>query len=208
MTGLAYDTAIKRLRSSAADLLNRQLALAINLHAQVKQAHWNVRGPAFIGLHDLFDGVADGDEAWSDLVAERAGALGAAADLRDDEVSRSWVKGIGRKKLVIAGLATEVCVALSALSAAQAGYEVYAVIDASSDFSPLVQQISTMRLISAGVVVTFWVAVVAELAGNTQVHGRHMAALSKAHVPDYAAEFKRWAAIHPGAPAMRAQLGV
>jgi hypothetical protein len=129
-------------------------------------------------------------------------------NLWDDEVSRRWVLETGRKKLIIAGLATEVCVALPAIAAAQTGYDVYAVIDASADFSPLVQQISTMRLMSAGVVVTTWVAVLAELAANTQVHGRHIAALLKSHVPAYAAEFERWAATDPGAPGIRAQLGV
>jgi starvation-inducible DNA-binding protein len=62
------------------DLLNRHLAAAIDLHAQVKQAHWNVRGPTFIAIHELFDKVADVVEEYSDKIAERAGTLGGTAE--------------------------------------------------------------------------------------------------------------------------------
>jgi len=61
-------------------VLNRHLAAAIDLHAQVKQAHWNVRGPAFIAIHELLDKVAEAIEDYSDTIAERAGALGATAE--------------------------------------------------------------------------------------------------------------------------------
>jgi hypothetical protein len=55
------------------------LAAAIDLHAQVKQAHWNVRGPSFIAIHELFDKVSGEVENYSDLIAERAGGLGGTA---------------------------------------------------------------------------------------------------------------------------------
>lgn len=74
------NTLSQNARSKSAALLNRHLAAAIDLHAQVKQAHWNVRGGKFIGLHELFDGIASSVEDWSDLLAERAGALGSAAE--------------------------------------------------------------------------------------------------------------------------------
>lgn len=70
----------ENVRTNAAALLNRHLAAAIDLHAQVKQANWNVRGRQFIGLHELFDALATEAEDWSDLLAERAGALGAGAE--------------------------------------------------------------------------------------------------------------------------------
>ena len=53
---------------------------AIDLHGQVKQAHWNVRGAQFIALHELFDEISDEVDEWIDSLAERAGALGAAAE--------------------------------------------------------------------------------------------------------------------------------
>jgi len=70
----------ENVRSKAAELLNRHLAAAIDLHAQVKQAHWNVRGPAFIAIHELLDKVADVVEGYSDTIAERAAALGSTAE--------------------------------------------------------------------------------------------------------------------------------
>jgi starvation-inducible DNA-binding protein len=66
-----------RLKSVA--LLNKHLAAAIDLHAQLKQAHWNVRGPSFIAIHELFDKVSVEVEDYSDLIAERAGGLGGTA---------------------------------------------------------------------------------------------------------------------------------
>ena len=74
------NTLSENIRSKAAEVLNRHLAAAIDLHAQVKQAHWNVRGPAFIAIHELLDKVAEAVEDYSDTIAERAGALGATAE--------------------------------------------------------------------------------------------------------------------------------
>lgn len=74
------NTLSENIRVKAVELLNRHLAAAIDLHAQVKQAHWNVRGPAFIAIHELFDKVADVVESYSDTIAERAAALGGIAE--------------------------------------------------------------------------------------------------------------------------------
>lgn len=60
-------------------MLNRQLADAIDLAYQAKQAHWNVKGPSFIALHELFDEVVEQIEEYSDELAERAVALGGTA---------------------------------------------------------------------------------------------------------------------------------
>ncbi|MCW0182728.1 MAG: DNA starvation/stationary phase protection protein Dps [Zavarzinia sp.] len=67
------------IRLQAIELLNRHLAAAIDLHAQVKQAHWNVRGPGFIAVHELFDRVSVEVENFSDRLAERAAGLGGTA---------------------------------------------------------------------------------------------------------------------------------
>ena len=66
-------------RQSAIELLNEHLADAIDLQLQAKQAHWNVKGPNFVGLHELFDRVAAQAVEFSDLIAERAVALGGVA---------------------------------------------------------------------------------------------------------------------------------
>ena len=47
------------IRIQSVGLLNRNLTLAIDLERQAKQAHWNVKGPNFIALHELFDKVAE-----------------------------------------------------------------------------------------------------------------------------------------------------
>ena len=52
---------------------------AIDLHGQVKHAHWNVRGPAFIAIHELFDEIADEVEDYSYALAKRSAAVGGTA---------------------------------------------------------------------------------------------------------------------------------
>lgn len=63
-------------RKAVVDLLNAELANAIDLRLQAKQAHWNVRGPHFYQLHLLFDKVYGDAEEFVDDIAERATALG------------------------------------------------------------------------------------------------------------------------------------
>ena len=75
-----HNTLSENIRAQASQLLNKHLAAAIDLHGQLKQAHWNVRGPNFIAIHELFDKVAVDAEAYSDQLAERAAGLGATAE--------------------------------------------------------------------------------------------------------------------------------
>lgn len=67
-------------REQLATTLNLHLAQAIDLTMQTKQAHWNVKGPNFIALHELFDKLAETAEDWVDELAERAVALGGIAE--------------------------------------------------------------------------------------------------------------------------------
>jgi len=60
-------------------LMNQRLADAVDLQTQMKQAHWNVKGPHFIGLHELFDKIDEAVEAYVDLIAERIVQLGGIA---------------------------------------------------------------------------------------------------------------------------------
>jgi starvation-inducible DNA-binding protein len=66
-------------RTKVVKLLNERLADAIDLGTQVKHAHWNVKGPNFIALHELFDKIAENVEEHIDTLAERATALGGIA---------------------------------------------------------------------------------------------------------------------------------
>ena len=96
------------------------------------------------------------------------------------------VKRTGRKKLIVAGVSTEVCVAFVALSAIEAGYEVYAVVDASGTWNKLVQEIAVARMVQAGVVPMTWVAVGAELQADWRnPTGAQLGEIMGAHLPFY-----------------------
>jgi len=66
-------------RSKMIDVLNASLAKVIALTLAVKQAHWNLKGRGFIGVHELLDEVAERLRAGADLMAERAVILGGFA---------------------------------------------------------------------------------------------------------------------------------
>jgi starvation-inducible DNA-binding protein len=69
----------EQTRSKVCDLLNARLADAVDLQTQMKQAHWNVKGPNFIALHELFDKINEDVEEYVDLIAERVVQLGGIA---------------------------------------------------------------------------------------------------------------------------------
>src|SRR5215471_9661587 len=78
-----YETRIdlgRQARLSLACLLNQRLADMIDLFNQTKHAHWNVKGPEFMQLHELFDGIAERVEEGCDLIAERVVTLGGLAE--------------------------------------------------------------------------------------------------------------------------------
>lgn len=68
----------------------------------------------------------------------------------DDQRVRDWVAATGKKKLVLAGLWTEVCLAMPVLSLLAAGYEVYIVSDASGGSSPEGHERAVQRMVQAG----------------------------------------------------------
>jgi starvation-inducible DNA-binding protein len=81
---------IKAKRTKIISNLNVALATNLDLYLVAKQAHWNIKGPNFQGLHLLFDTVSDAAREYADLVAERAVALGGMADgTREDVVANS-----------------------------------------------------------------------------------------------------------------------
>src|SRR6266446_5628208 len=70
----------QELRLKLNVLANQGLADAVDLQMQIKQAHWNVKGPHFIGLHELFDRIDEAVESYVDLIAERIVQLGGIAE--------------------------------------------------------------------------------------------------------------------------------
>ncbi|MFF7253007.1 hydrolase [Streptomyces microflavus] len=79
-----------------------------------------------------------------------------------DERVVDAVKATGRKKLVLAGLWTEICLAMPAIQAAGEGFEVYAVTDASGGVSAEAHDMAVRRMVQAGVVPITWMAVLGE----------------------------------------------
>src|SRR6478736_10508270 len=70
----------QKRRSELNALMNQRLADAVDLQMQMKQAHWNVKGPSFIALHELFDQVDEAIESYVDMIAERIVQLGGIAE--------------------------------------------------------------------------------------------------------------------------------
>ena len=66
-------------RATLSEALNARLADGLDLHSQIKVAHWNVKGPQFAALHPLFETFAVGLAAFNDAIAERAVTLGGKA---------------------------------------------------------------------------------------------------------------------------------
>lgn len=79
-----------------------------------------------------------------------------------DKDFRNAIDKTGRKKLIIAGITTDVCVAFPAIDAVGDGYDVHAVVDCSGTWSDLAETASMMRMAQAGVRMN-WVAVAGEL---------------------------------------------
>jgi len=70
----------EQTRTQIITLCNARLADSVDLQTQVKQAHWNVKGPDFIALHKLFDEINEDVEEYVDLTAERVVQLGGVAE--------------------------------------------------------------------------------------------------------------------------------
>jgi len=66
-------------RVKIAETLNARLADGLDLHSQIKVAHWNIKGPQFAALHPLFETFAVSLAQFNDVIAERAVTLGARA---------------------------------------------------------------------------------------------------------------------------------
>ncbi len=78
------------------------------------------------------------------------------------------VKATGRKKLLIAALWTEACLAFPTLDAMRDGYEVYPIIDAVGGTSPEAHDMAIRRIIQAGAKPTSWVQLICELQRDWQ----------------------------------------
>lgn len=76
-------------QSQMIDLLNARLADSTDLTLAVKQAHWNMRGSGYIGVHELLDDIADRLREHSDMMAERVAVMGGFAKGTTQEAAKN-----------------------------------------------------------------------------------------------------------------------
>lgn len=103
----------------------------------------------------------------------------------DNEDFVAAIKATGRKQLIIAGVVTDVCVSFVALSAIEAGYDVFVVTDASGTFNKTVQQAAWARMSAAGCQLVNWFAVACELHRDWRNDMEGLGALLSNHLPNY-----------------------
>ncbi|NKE59980.1 isochorismatase family protein [Lentzea sp. PSKA42] len=114
------------------------------------------------------------DSMWGPLVPELAKALPADLEIIDRSTVNAWndarvraaVEATGRKKIIIAGISIEVCVALPSISATAAGYDVHAAIDASGTFSDTKRTTGLLRMHQAGVILTDYATAAVEMLAD------------------------------------------
>ncbi|WP_327712792.1 hydrolase [Streptomyces sp. NBC_00464] len=110
-------------------------------------------------------------ESFSGPIMPQLAAVFPEKEIIDRTTMNAWedvafveaVKATGRKKLVVAGLWTEVCVVLPTLSAISQGYDVYVVTDASGGVSPQAHEHAIQRMVQGGAIPVTWVQVLLEL---------------------------------------------
>ena len=114
--------------------------------------------------------TATSPEMWGPIIPELTEALPGISIINrttvnafDEPRFAKAVEATGRKKLIIAGVSTEVCLALPAIHAVGIGYDAYGVIDASGTFSETKRITGLLRMVQAGVVVTDYSTVAVEM---------------------------------------------
>jgi len=98
-------------------------------------------------------------EILGEEIIERPGEINAW----DNPEFKQAIEATGRKKIIMAGIVTDVCLMFPAISAVADGYDVYAVIDASGTWNKAVQEATLHRMTQAGVKVATWASVLAEI---------------------------------------------
>lgn len=103
----------------------------------------------------------------------------------DNEEFLAAVKATGKKQLIIAGVVTEVCVAFPALSAIEAGYDVFVITDASGTFNQMTRDAAWDRMSQAGVQLMSWFGAACELHRDWRNDIEGLGTLFSNHIPDY-----------------------
>ena len=103
----------------------------------------------------------------------------------DNEDFVAAVKKTKRKQLLIAGIVTDVCVAFPALSALEAGYQVFVVTDASGTFNEVTRHSAWVRMANAGAQLMSWFSVASELHRDWRNDVAGLGTLLSNHVFSY-----------------------
>ena len=111
------------------------------------------------------------DKLWGPTIPELAAVVPDGAPRIDRMTVNAWdepafvnaVKATGRSHLVFAGIATQICAALPAYSALEAGFQAYVVLDASGAFTATEREAGIARMTQAGVVLTDYFSIMAEI---------------------------------------------
>ena len=103
----------------------------------------------------------------------------------DNEEFVEAVRDTGKRQLIIAGVVTEVCVAFPALSALEAGYEVFVVTDASGTFNLTTREAAWSRMAQAGAQLLTWFALACELHRDWRNDVEGLGTLFSNHLPAY-----------------------
>ena len=89
-----------------------------------------------------------------------------SADSFENEAIKAAMEATGRKTILISGVATEIAVQMPALSASDAGYRVFVVVDASGGFSQRSEDAAFHRILQAGASTVSVAALALEIAGD------------------------------------------
>ncbi len=111
------------------------------------------------------------------------------------------VEATGKKQLIVAGIVTDVCVAFCALSALEAGYDVFVVTDASGTFNEVCRYAAWDRMSSAGVQLVNWFSVACELHRDWRNDVEGLGNLLAGYIPDYKNLMTSYTATKNGASA-------
>jgi nicotinamidase-related amidase len=103
----------------------------------------------------------------------------------DNEDFVKAVKATGKTQLIIAGVVTEVCVAFPALSALEAGFEVFVVTDASGTFNEVTRDSAWNRMSASGAQLMTWFGLACELHRDWRNDVEGLGTLFANHIPDY-----------------------
>ncbi|MFJ1765420.1 isochorismatase family protein [Amycolatopsis sp. NPDC088138] len=115
------------------------------------------------------------DSMWGPLIPELAEVLPAGLEVIDRSSVNAWddervagaIRATGRKKLIVTGISTEVCLAFPAMAATAEGFDAYAAIDASGTFWQAKREAGLLRMQQAGVIpIDYSTAMVEILADN------------------------------------------